>query len=216
MDKILLFSGANSNRRSTMACKMKFDKRTGVYVKVCAKKRRARKKGLFGGIGDLGETKTRGARARSFLMLGGLSIPQLLYTGSLGALGAIGSSYIWKKIGKSLNITDTTMIAIAEMATGAGIALICIKLLKQPKLGAALALGPIIVGLRDIIKPMIPASWGLTGIEGFRGIPMVSRSGLKTYPMSLPGRGMGSIPQVGTGIPQWTKYPTSASFMGAV
>jgi hypothetical protein len=202
MDKILLLSGLN--RRSNMACKMKFDPRTGVYVKKCSKKRKKR-------LGSLGAESLR-SRAKGFLTLGGLDMKAMVYTGALGALGALASQLIWKQIGESLKITDATTKSIAEMVTGAGIALVCVKLFKQPKLGAALAIGPIVSGLVTILKAQLPASWNLAGI------PMVSRVGLKAYPQALPSgvQAIGSIPQAGSGIPNWTKYPKSASFMGAV
>ena len=79
MDKILLFSGSRFAEQrgrnkikggKDMACKTRFDPRSGSYVKTCSKKRR--KKGLFGDVSDLG-AGLRG-RAKGFLTFAGISM----------------------------------------------------------------------------------------------------------------------------------------------
>jgi len=188
-----------------MACKTRFDPRSGSYVKTCSKKRR--KKGLFGDVSDLG-AGLRG-RAKGFLTFAGISMPSLVYAGGIGALGALGSKYIWNLLDPNKTIAKTPGVkAFAEMSTGVGLGIVVMKLLKQPRLGAALMVGPIVLGIFDLVKPMLPASIqaSMGGIPNIRLVGPQSYQTASRLPIALKG-----VPQVGRRIPKWTNYPTSVA-----
>jgi len=208
-----------------MACNVRYDAKTGTYVKKCSKKKK--RSGMFGDIADLGAGNGRVAKAKGFLTFAGISIPTLLYAGGLGAVGAVGAKYIWNVLlnpkdsaGKYRVIDtskDTYIKAIAEMATGGGIGFVVMKLLKQPKLGAALMIGPIVVGIMDLIKPSLPkqVSDAMAGVPEIRLVHSRSHADAMTLPVGgsasrLPMNVRG-ITQVGPGIPNALRYRGQAA-----
>lgn len=216
MEKILLFSGIGGTPK--MACKVRFDAKSGTYVKKCSKKKK-KKSGLLGDIGDLGQDG-RVARAKGFLTFAGINIPTLLYAGGLGAVGALGAKYVWNVLlnpydakTQKYAILDTsqdknaTMKAFAEILTGGGIGYIVMKLLKQPKLGAALMIGPVVVGIMDLMKPMMPASvqTAMSGLPDFRRASIRSYDSASKLPATK-SPNVAGITTVGRKLP-WSMYP---------
>jgi hypothetical protein len=214
MEQILLLS--DIGRKANMACEIKFDAKSGTYVKKCAKKKK--KRGILGDIGDLGAgADGRVARAKGFLTFAGINIPTLLYAGGLGAVGALGAKYAWNvllnpvdKTGKYAVIDtskNTNIKAFAEIVTGGGIGFIVMKLLKQPKLGAALMIGPVVVGIMDLLKPMLPANVQkvMTGLPDIRTVRNRSYDAASRLPVNI--KEVAGVTTVGRSIPKWTRYP---------
>jgi hypothetical protein len=222
MERILLFSDI---RRKPMSCQIRFDAKSGTYVKKCSKKKK--KRGMFGDISDLGAEDGRVKRAKGFLTFAGISIPTLLYAGGIGALGALGAKYLWDIIINPKDPTtgkykvvdtskNTNLKAFAEMLTGGGLGFIVMKLFKQPKLGAALMIGPVVVGIMDLVKPMLPANvqTAMAGLPDIRKVATRSYETASKLPANV--KEISGVTTVGRKIPSWTRYPGKTAVMSSM
>jgi hypothetical protein len=134
-------------------------------------------------------------------------------TGALAAGGAILTKKVYDKIGGSLNLSGWQKSA-ASIATGIVLALVIGKILKKPRLAAAIAIGPVTVGLLEIFagvmqEPALVSGLGLTAFEP--ASPYSSMYG-QMY-------GLGSTPQYqavpSTAYPGPATRPPYRAFMGA-
>ena len=107
------------------------------------------------GISGLGAFGT-GKSLKS--MLGG--VKGVLITGAIAAGGAITTDALFEKIGEKWEISGWQRDA-AKMATGIALGFLIAKFLKKPKLAAAFAIGPIVVGAMRIFADVLGRTEGL-------------------------------------------------------
>lgn len=204
-EQILLMSGINNGGSNKMSCKIKFDERSGTYVKRCSKKRK--KSGFFGSLGAGGG------------FFEGVTIKQIVYTGGLGAAGAIMTNKAWEYLSKYLvtgeGIAQKPIFeaggmveSFAKMSVGALMALLVAKLAKKPNLGIALATGPIVAGLTTLVGDVLSETTGTTGIGRTGSVVSVSLPGPQYASNKLPFD-MSGIPGIGDSVPQWMNYPSN-------
>lgn len=193
-DEVLIFSGApgcgcNSGRSKSMARKRGFyDPYTRVSVK--RRSRRGRRRS-FMGIQGFGQTTSI---RQSFS-----AVKDIVYTGAIAGAGAIATDWVWGKIGTRFNLQNE-MLALAKIATGIGIGLLVSKFLRKPRLGMALAIGPVVVGVKDMLKGAV----GMAGIPDIQYTDRFKRA-IVTPPFTA------GVPAIGPGTPDWIdveKVPT--------
>lgn len=124
------------------------------YVRRAARRRRSRKVSGLGTMGSFGQaTGLKGTLS---------SVKGVLITGAIAAAGAIATDQIYEKIGASLNL-DGWKRNLAKIATGIALGIIIAKFTKKPKLAAAFAIGPVVVGAMRLFGDVMgtPATEGL-------------------------------------------------------
>lgn len=136
-----------------------YDPGTRSYVRRATGRRRSRQMSGLGTIGSFGQaTGLKGTLA---------SVKGVLITGAIAAAGAIATDQIYEKIGASLNL-DGWKRNLAKIATGIALGIIIAKFTKKPKLAAAFAIGPVVVGAMRLFGDVM-------------GTPETSGLGLTAY-----------------------------------
>lgn len=130
---------------------------TGRMTRRCIRRSGSRS---LGGLGTLGQTK--GLKST----LG--SVKGLLITGGIAAGGAIITTKVYDKVGKSLNLAGWQR-ALAKMATGIALGILIGKFLKKPRLAAAFAIGPVVAGGLEIFGELMNGT-SLGSVIGFEPV----------------------------------------------
>lgn len=186
MDKVLLFHGIGNTgcgcntgkvRRTKKMAGSALGRYYDPYTKTHVRRRRRSRR--VRGINGFGQAVSI---RENFSAIKGI-----VYTGAIAGAGAIVTDYVWGKIGTQFNLQNE-MLALAKMATGVGIGLIVSKVFKKPQLGVAFAMGPVVVGIKDMLK----------GALGLAGVPYVSTPGFKRAISSVNG-----VPAIGPATPSW-------------
>lgn len=146
--------------------------------------RRSGSRGGLGGLGTLGQTTGLKSTFNS--------VKGLLLTGGIAAGGAIITTKVYDKVGKSLNLAGWQR-ALAKMATGIALGIIIGKFLKKPRLAAAFAIGPVVAGSLEIFADIMKDS-SLGAIIGFEPVtpfrqayaPLYGAGGLGSSPSYEP------------------------------
>lgn len=198
-EELLLLHGNNTGGQNMAGRCTRFQRvwspLTGGYVKRCAKRSSFGSLGEIGEIGELGETTSLRAT------LG--DAKQVLITGSIAAGGAIITDKIFSMIEKRYPGLSGNKALIAQLVLGLGVGIVVGKFLKKPKLGANLAIGPVVLVASRVLgqvlgaRPLSTSGLGMMAIEPYRET-------LSDYnhPMAL-----GSTMQVGPGVPSWMMQP---------
>jgi len=158
------------------------------------KRTRRRRKG-FTGFSGFGQTTTM---RESFS-----AIKEVVYTGAIAGAGAIATDKVWNMIGGKLSLTNEAK-ALAKMATGVALGLVIAKLLKKPKIGTAFAIGPIVVGVVDLLK----GAFGKSSIA-ITGVPYVEKKGFQRAIVKSPFEG---VPAIDQSVPDWLDVPKEPSW----
>lgn len=166
-----------------MARKRSYSRKVGV------KRRSRRRRSSFMGISGLGETTSVRAQFGA--------VKEIVYTGAIAGAGAIATDFVWGKIGAKWNLQNE-MLAMAKIATGIGMGILIAKFLKKPRLGVAFAIGPVVVGVKDMLK----------GAVGLAGVPDIQYPGRFKRAIATPPFVSG-VPQIGPGVPDWMDVETA-------
>lgn len=177
--------------------------RSGGSVRRCAQYA-GRSSGGFRGLGGLPALGQAGTMRGTFN-----DVKKIAIAGGIGAAGVIAADWVFDQITsnvESLAGLTGAKRGAAEAATGIGIGVIVGMLLKRPRLGANLAIGPVILGIARAIGD-------LAGIGPFAaGGELSGYSPEALGMMSIePAQeelveGLGAM-QVGTGTPSWMIQP---------
>lgn len=120
------------------------------------RKKPGRRSGIAGaGLQGLGAFGT-GKSLKS--MLGG--VKGVIITGAIAAGGAVTTDALFEKIGEKWEIAGWQRDA-AKMALGIALGIVIAKFLRKPKLAAAFAIGPIVVGAMRIFADVVGRTEGL-------------------------------------------------------
>jgi len=191
-------SGARGN-----ACaewKNVYSEATGGYIRRCARMARSRRRRSLGEIA-LGNPGTLSGTMRD--------VKGVLVTGAIAVSGAVITDKVFNLIAKNWPVTGWKRY-LGEAATGIALGILVGKFLKRPRLGAAIAIGPVVVaGLKATAElmnagPLSPASTA--------GLGMMS---IDPYYQSLSGGDDLGAMQVGPGVPRWM-YTPEDELAGAV
>lgn len=178
-----------------------FDPVSGRYVRRATRRRRARKVSGLGALGSFGQAT--GLKATL------ASVKGVLITGSIAAAGAIVTDQVYDKIGASLNLAGWKR-DLAKIATGIALGIIIAKFTKKPKLAAAFAIGPIVVGAMrlfgDIMQSPAVSGLGLTAFTPASAYESMysplwgdNGLGLNTYePVGMPESALAPPPPLST------------------
>lgn len=189
-DEVLLFSGAtegcgcpSSMGRSQGTMARRKSRMSDPYSRTRVKKRSRRRRSSFSGIQGFGQTTSMAAQMGA--------VKEIVYTGAIAGAGAIATDFVWGKIGDKFNFQNE-MLALAKIATGIGLGIVIAKFLKKPRLGVAFAIGPVVVGVKDMLK----------GAVGLQGVPYVVDDRKFQRAITAPPFVSG-VPSVGPGTPEW-------------
>ena len=193
-DEVLLFHGlpttsgcgcSGIGRRKIMA-----RRRFNPYSRVSVRKRHRRKRS-FMGIGGFGQTTT----IRQSLG----SVKEIVYVGAIAGAGAIATDWVYGKIGDKFKLQDE-MLALAKIATGIALGILIAKVLKKPRIGVAFAMGPVVVGVKDMLK----------GAVGLKGIPYVTDP--NRFQRAISSAPFAGVPAIGPGVPDWMDVEKAPSW----
>jgi hypothetical protein len=116
----------------------------------------------------------------------------LLVTGAIAAGGAVITDRVYEKVGKSLGLAGWQR-SLAKMATGIALGILIGKFLKKPKLAAAFAIGPVVVGAMEIFgvvmqKSPLGAVIGFDKVDPYRSAyaPLYGLNALGSQPSFEP------------------------------
>lgn len=127
------------------------------------------------------------------------SVKDVLITGGIAAGGAIVTEKVWAMIGGKMGLKpDQEDLAI--VATGIGLGMLISKLTKKPRIGAAFAVGPVVLGLMKLFSRLV-AGTTLTGL----GVVQIEPPGLREQMTQLPVKPV-SAAQIDTTVPDWMLY----------
>lgn len=152
---------------SKMPYKRRYNKATRRY----SKRRVSRRKPLFMGMGNMGAGE--GIKA-SFS-----AVKSVLVTGLIAAGGAVVTRKLFDAYGAKMNLSKNSVeesLAIGAVGIGGGI--IISKFLKKPELGAAFAIGTVVLAGMNIIGNVLNPTSGLGYIQ-------VDRPGFQPGQMAL-------------------------------
>ena len=161
--ELMILHGLSGGR--TMAGKsssyLSYDPVSGNYVRKTRRRRRSRT--MTGGLGSLG----------SFGQATGLkgtikSIQGVLLTGAIATAGAVITDKVYEKIGESLGLEGWKR-ELAKMATGIALGILIAKFAKKPRLAAAFAIGPIVLGGLNLFGDIMGGTSGL-GMVAFNPV----------------------------------------------
>jgi len=133
----------------------------------------------------------------------------VLMTGAIAVSGAVITDKVFNLIAKNWAVTGWKRY-LGEAATGIALGIVVGKFLKRPQLGAAIAIGPVVVsGLKAAAELM---NAGPLSPGSIAGLGMMS---IDPYYQSLSGAEDLGAMQVGPGVPQWMYTPENEA-VGAV
>ena len=167
---------------------------TGGMVRKCAS---------FGGAGLLGGLEgTPALGAGNSLRATFGDVKDVAITAAIGATGAIVTDIVFDQLTKNIEMLAGLtgyQRAAAEAATGIALGIVVGKLMKRPKLGAKLAMGPVILAVMRVAGELLNAG----PYAGDRGLADVGMMAIDAYrpEMALAGGGDLGAMQVGPGTP---------------
>lgn len=164
--------------------------------------------GAGGGIGDLGGVPALGAGGT----LKGTfdDVKDVAITAAIGAGGAIITDMVFDLLSKNIEMVaglSGYQRALAEAATGIGIGIIVGKFLKKPRLGAKLAMGPVVLAALRIAGELLNAG-PFTADRQLADIGMMSIDPYRPE-LAVGGADLAST-QIGPGTPDWMLAPDGA------
>lgn len=171
-------TGGSKMGRTCVSYRNVYSPTTGGYVRRCA---RFSGSGLSG-LGEFGQVTTlRGTFD---------SVKDVLINGGIAAGGAYVADKLWGWLGGTKLALKPEEQTLAIMATGVGVGLIVAKVAKKPRIGAALAVGPVAVGFLRLLGTMLgtptaglgymvvtPPGWQPAIRQPIGSIPMVNPAG---------------------------------------
>lgn len=194
-DEVLLFHGlpvttgcgcsGTGRRKKTMA------RRYNPYTRVSVRKRSRRRRSFRGSLAGFGQTTT----IRQSLG----SVKEIIYVGAIAGAGAIATDWVYDKIGAKFNLQNE-MLALAKIATGIALGIVIAKVLKKPRIGIAFAMGPVVVGVKDMLK----------GAVGLAGIPYASDP--NAFQRAITRAPFAGVPAIGPGVPDWMDVEKTPSW----
>lgn len=137
--------------------------------------------GRSSGLSGLGSMSSFGQATGLKGTLG--SVKGVLITGAIAVGGAFVTERIYEKIGKELKLSGWKA-DLAEMATGIAIGLLIGKFLKRPKLAAAFAIGPVVLGGMKFANRVLATTSGLGGPIGLTAFEPVTPYSSMYAPLS--------------------------------
>lgn len=186
---------------------------TGGMVRKCAS---------FGGVGGegfLGSLEGTPALGQAGTLRGTFSdVKDVAVTASIGAIGAIVTDMVFDQLTKNIESLSGLVgykRALAEAVTGVAIGIAVGKFLKRPKLGAKLAMGPIVLAALRIAGELLDQGPFSEGKE----LADVGMMSIEPYrPELAVGNGSLGAMQVGPGTPGWMLTPEGqlAGMTGAI
>ncbi len=185
----------------------KYSPATGGMVRRCVSF-----SGAGGGFGDLGGVPGLGT---SGTLRGTFDdVKDVAITAAIGAGGAIITDIVFDQLTKNIEFLagmSGYQRALAEAATGIAIGIVVGKLLKKPRLGAKLAMGPVVLAALRIAGEMLNAG-PFTADRQLQGLGMMSVDPYR--PELAVGEGDLASTQIGPGTPDWMLTP-DGSLAGA-
>jgi len=175
-------------------------------VRRCAKFSGGGGGGLLGGLGGapvLGQGTTLRATFND--------VKSVAITAGIGAGGAILTDIVFDQLQKNIDsLADLTGYkrALCEAAVGIGIGIFVGKFMKNPRLGAKLAAGPVVLAILRIAGEMLNS--GPFAADKLAGLGMMAIDPLREQiPVGGAGAGTGDMGgmQIGPGAPQWMLNP---------
>lgn len=144
-------------------------------------RRCARFSGTMAGLSGIGQV---GALGQAGTLRGTFEeIKDVLYIGLVATGGALLTDQVFNLFAGKLGVTGYTR-HLAEAATGIGLGVLVGRFLNKPRLGAMLAIGPVVfAGVRMLgellnVGPMAPlspaAGLGMVAIEPYQPYPLMS------------------------------------------
>ena len=165
-------------------------------------KRRCRRRVGTAGVGQLGAFGV-GRGLKSSLA----GVKDVFITGGIAAGGAVVTDRVFEMIQARLELAGYLATA-AKAATGIALGLTIAKVLKKPRIGAAFAIGPIVVAALDIIHELT-ATAGL-GMMAVSRPPAYNPESMYAGVPALPAVNMGMV-QFGTGVPDFIMNPAEVA-----
>lgn len=179
-----------------------FSPTTGGMVRRCAKFA-----GAGGGLlGGLGGSPALGAATTLRATFG--DVKDVAITAGIGAAGAIVTDIVFDQLTKNIeSLAGLTGYkrALAEAVTGIAIGIAVGKFLKKPRLGAKLAMGPVVLAALRVAGEMLNAG----PFAADRQLSDVGMMAIDPLQQQLPvgsGQDLGAM-QVGPGAPAWMLTP---------
>lgn len=150
-----------------------------------------------GGLGSLGDLPGLG---QATTLTGTMkSVQGVLMTGAIAAGGAILTDRVFSMVADKLNLSGYTQY-LAEAATGVALGIVIGKVTKKPKLGAAVAIGPVVLAALKILAETMKLG-PFAGVSYPMGLTTID-----PYRPELQGANLGRM-QVGAGVPPWMVQP---------
>ena len=155
-------------------------KYTTVYVPGVGRVRRcvSRSRSALSGLGEIGTLGQAAGMKGIFNEVKGT-----LVSGAVAVGGAALTGQVFKKIEASLGITDPLKVNLAMALTGVGIGVLVGKLLKKPKLGAMLAIGPVTLAGYNIFQQYFPTTSAIAPTAGVYALNPYPNAAMQ-YPWS--------------------------------
>lgn len=162
--------------------------------------------GLLGGFGGGGIPSL--GQSRSLRATFG-DVKEVAITAAIGAGGAILTDIVFDQLAKNIetigNMSGYTR-ALMEAATGIAVGIAVGKLLKKPRLGAKIAMGPVVLAALRIAGELLNAG----PFAADRGLSDIGMMAIDPLRPELAGEGdLGSM-QVGPGTPSFMLNPEQA------
>lgn len=190
-------SGAGGN--ACVEWKNVYSEATGGYVRRCSRMA-ARKSRSLGDIALGSPGSLRGTMG---------DVKGVLMTGAIAVTGAVVTDKLFNMIARNWAVAGWKRY-LGEAATGIALGILVGKFLKRPRLGAALAIGPIVVaGLKATAELM---NTGPLSAGSMAGLGMMS---IDPYYTDFSGAEQLGAMQVGPGVPEWMYTPENEA-AGAV
>lgn len=167
-------------------------------------------------LGGLGQTPSLGRTATLRGTFG--DVKDVAVTAGIGAAGAIITDIVFDQLTANVQMLASLTgyrRALAEAATGIALGIFVGKFMKNPRLGAKLAMGPVVLAALRIAGEMLNAGPFKAG----GSLSDLGMMAIEPYRPELQGAeapDLGAAWQVGTGTPSWMLSPegSMAGVMG--
>jgi len=197
IDELLLFHGLKQTGGRKMAGRCvsyatRWDPKTMSYKRKCIRRSGPN-------VGQLGAFGV-GRGLKSSLA----GVKDVFITGGIAAGGAVVTDRVFEMIQARLELAGYVATA-AKAATGIALGLTIAKVLKKPRIGAAFAIGPIVVAALDIIHE-ITGTAGL-GMMTVTRPPAYNPESMYAGAPALPASPNVGMVHVGPGVPDFLLNP---------
>lgn len=192
LDELMLLHGCDPK---TGGCDMAgfttyYDSRSRTFKR---RRKGGRRRRSTGGIGTFGAGFGSMKSVKSTLK----GFQGVIVTGAIAAGGVVITDAVYDKIGGKLGLSGWQR-ELAKLATGFAIAIVVGKLLKKPRLGAAIAVGPAVAAFLRIFADVLHKE-GMSGL----GLTTIQPAAIPQFAMG----NMGSLEQYGGPTPYGMQFP---------